>query len=153
MGDPRAVTHPAIQATAWLALLVSSAAVGCESQEEYRLRVARDVFDRNCSECHGVGASEPRYVEEFGAKAPDLRRLWSRYGTPLPRERLAEFIDGRADVAAHGPREMPVWGRELYKELPDNKSVREMRAGTIDLLLDFIESVQTEGSEPGPSPS
>lgn len=40
----------------------------------------------------------------------NLRKLSERYGNPLPDDQIARFIDGRADVKAHRPRDMPVWG-------------------------------------------
>jgi mono/diheme cytochrome c family protein len=124
------------------------AMLGCESHEEYRLRVAREVFDRKCARCHGSSKGEgPHYVEDFGADAPDLRQLWRSYGSPLSREALAEYIDGRRDVAAHGPRAMPVWGEKLYDKAPDGATVEQMRAGTIEMLLDYLETIQVR--EPG----
>jgi len=124
------------------------AMLGCESHQEYRLRVARDVFDRKCARCHGSSGGEgPHQVEDLGADAPDLRQLWRSYGSPLPHEELAEFIDGRRDVAAHGPRAMPVWGEEIYDNLPDGATVEEMRAGTIEMLLDYLESIQMRESD------
>jgi len=39
-----------------------------------------------------------------------------RTGYPLPEDQIARFIDGRADVKAHGPRDMPVWGKRFYAE-------------------------------------
>ncbi len=127
------------------ALLV---AAGCESQADYRLRVAEDLFDRKCAECHGGTDGEgPRFVEGFGAKAPDLRRLGFKYGTPLPKEKLAAFIDGRQEVAAHGSREMPVWGEELYANFPEQESVEDVRAGTISMLVDYLESIQVDLDE------
>ncbi len=117
--------------------------LGCESQEEYRLGVGRDVFDRKCAGCHGSSRGEgPQFVEGHGAPAPDLRELAIRYGSPLPRDELARFIDGRSELAAHGEREMPVWGEALYDNLPENATVEEMRAGTIELLLDYLETIQ-----------
>jgi mono/diheme cytochrome c family protein len=118
---------------------------GCGGQQEYRLDVARDVFDRNCARCHGSSKGEgPQFVEGFGALAPDLRQLWRKHGSPLPREELAALIDGRLDVESHGPREMPVWGAELYRNLPQGDSVEDMRDGTIAMLLDYLESIQGE---------
>lgn len=123
---------------------IAPLALGCESQEEYRLGVGRDVFDRKCAECHGSSRGEgPQFVDGYGGPAPDLRELANEYGSPLPRDQLARFIDGRSDVAAHGTREMPVWGETLYDNLPDNATVEEMRAGTIELLLDYLETIQT----------
>ena len=35
----------------------------------------------------------------------NLRRLSERFGNPLPEDQVARYIDGRADIKAHGPRE------------------------------------------------
>jgi hypothetical protein len=40
----------------------------------------------------------------------NLRRLSKRFGNPLPEDQVARFIDGRVEVKAYGPRDMPVWG-------------------------------------------
>jgi mono/diheme cytochrome c family protein len=98
------------------------------------MRVAADVFDRYCARCHGDGPE---------ASAPDLSQLWRRYGSPLPTAEIASFIDGTREVAAHGPREMPVWGEELYHQLPDTDTVKDMRAGTIALLVEYLQTIQT----------
>ncbi len=34
----------------------------------------------------------------------------SARGNPLSEDQVARYIDGRAEVKAHGPRGMPVWG-------------------------------------------
>ena len=36
------------------------------------------------------------------------------YGSPLLPARLAELVDGRDAVRAHGAADMPVWGERLY---------------------------------------
>jgi len=119
----------------------------CQSQEEYRLEVGRRVYERKCSECHGLPDEGPRFVESYGGTAPDLRLLSREYGSPLARDVLSRFIDGRADVAAHGPRAMPVWGEELYDEVPEGTSAEEMRAGTIALLLDYLDTIQIRDAD------
>jgi mono/diheme cytochrome c family protein len=132
---------------------IASGLVGCESQEEYRLRVAQNFFDDKCGRCHGSSRGEgPQWVEDFGGEAPDLRELWRHYGTPLPHDELAALIDGRTDVAAHGPRAMPVWGETLYEGFPESGSVEEMRAGTIDMLIDYLQTVQTAEGMPHAEP-
>ena len=45
----------------------------------------------------------------------NLRKLGDKYGMPLPAHRIAELIDGRDTVRAHGTHEMPVWGEKLYE--------------------------------------
>ena len=53
---------------------------------------------------------------------------------------IAKFIDGRSDVKAHGPRDMPVWGRKFYAESGgDEAEVKEL----ITKLVSFLQSIQT----------
>ena len=54
------------------------------------------------------------------------------------------MIDGRAAVAAHGSREMPVWGdRYRAAESGDNPKMVEQRArAQIDALVKYLETLQ-----------
>jgi len=66
--------------------------------------------------------------------------LSQRFGNPLPEEVIAKFIDGRSDVKAHGPRDMPVWGKKFYAESGgDEAVVRDL----ITKLVEFLQSIQT----------
>jgi hypothetical protein len=50
-------------------------------------------------------------------KAPaDLTRLSQNNGGVFPFAKVYQTIDGREEVAAHGTREMPVWGQEYMIE-------------------------------------
>ncbi len=104
--------------------------------------MAANVFEAHCSGCHGLPGSPRPSVAELAAAPPDLTRLHEKYGSPLPREQLAAFIDGRKQIDAHGSRDMPVWGQQLYAHLPDARGVEEMREGTIALLLDYLDAIQ-----------
>jgi hypothetical protein len=44
---------------------------------------------------------------------PDLTGIAARRGGQFPEERIRQIIDGRTGLAAHGAREMPVWGNDL----------------------------------------
>ncbi|MGH0037058.1 MAG: c-type cytochrome [Myxococcota bacterium] len=118
----------------------------CDSPERREARTARAIYEANCAVCHGSrrGDEGPRIVAGTGRTAPDLRTLERRLGSPFPRERVAEYIDGRADVEAHGPRDMPVWGDRLYADWPEGDDREAARAGTISLLVDYLESIQVE---------
>jgi hypothetical protein len=120
-----------------LAILCALASLACDDPESRRLLVARSLYDRYCAECHGLSVSGPEPVRDLGFEVPDLRRL----DTPLDRERLAAYIDGRHDVRDDG-EEMPVWGERMYRHLPDTVEVEEMKAGAVTLILDYLETVQ-----------
>ena len=68
-----------------------------------------------------------------------LRRLSERFGNPLPEDQVARFIDGRNEVKAHGPRDMPVWGARFYAETHNERAVRTMIAE----LIAYLQSIQT----------
>jgi len=116
---------------------------GCSDAQERRMVVARTLFDRNCSECHGRSDAGPAPVAGLGFQPADLRRLHEHYGRPLDRARLGAYIDGRHADAPEATRAMPIWGEKLYEYLPEEVAVDEMRAGTIGLLIEYLETIQT----------
>ena len=68
----------------------------------------------------------------------------------FPFVRLFETIDGRLEIALHGPREMPVWGdrykRELISEMPkdavSNDMANVLARRRILELIEYISTVQ-----------
>ena len=97
-----------------------------------------------CASCHGLdGRGGGPEAAKLAVKPPDLTRLHERYGHPLPRERMAAFIDGREEVKAHGPREMPVWGERFFEGDPGPpRGVEAAKRRTIDELVDYLQALQ-----------
>jgi mono/diheme cytochrome c family protein len=103
----------------------------------------RVLYGRYCAACHGIAADGHGPVAPVLRQVPsDLRRLGERYEIPLPAERIARFVDGREAVAAHGPREMPVWGERLGSPEPEESG----RPPTIDrrilAMIAYLETIQ-----------
>jgi hypothetical protein len=65
-------------------------------------------------------------------KPTNLLTLSTKFGNPLPEDRIARYIDGREDVAAHGPREMPVWGSIEWPYF----------TSPVTALVAFLQSIQ-----------
>lgn len=125
------------------AILLSS---GCWSPGDRREVAAENLYDRHCSYCHGLASSGPTPVTGLGFEVADLRRLSERYGTPLDDDRLAAYIDGRHVTPGEDRApQMPVWGEELYSHLPDDAALEELRAGAINLLVEYLQSIQVAG--------
>lgn len=77
-------------------------------------------YESNCASCHGLGGKgDGPLSETFRTKAADLTTLAKRNEGVFPAQRVYEIIDGRQEVAAHGPRAMPVWGRDYRSHVPD----------------------------------
>lgn len=85
-------------------------------------------FRANCAVCHGLEARGDGPMADILDTRPANLTLLSRANDGFfPYGEVFDTIDGRNDVAAHGPRDMPVWG-ETFR--PSGNSI-----GTQDELL------------------
>ncbi len=76
-------------------------------------------------------------------KPADLTVLAKNNAGTFPEEKVTSYINGNEMVAAHGTREMPVWGMEFSKGVigGPGKSVGQVNA-RIQMLVDYIKSIQ-----------
>ena len=88
--------------------------------------LGQSEYDSNCAVCHGKdGAGGGPYVELLTPVVPDLRTLQKANNGVFPFERVYEVIDGRAEVKAHGPREMPIWGNRYNTDATEMETMGE----------------------------
>ena len=76
------------------------------------------------------------------AELPVTRAESSNYAATSSHADVMSFIDGRRTVAAHGPREMPVWGAVFQEQnrgehYPAYTSLLHSRA-----LTEYLRSIQ-----------
>lgn len=107
-------------------------------------------YQQYCAVCHGVWADGEGLIKPVLTEAPtNLRTLTERHGSPLPRERIAGYIDGRIPVLAHGSKEMPVWGKRLdegvHSVMPDQR-----KRSQVMVIVDYLQAIQ---DEPAPKSS
>jgi mono/diheme cytochrome c family protein len=101
----------------------------------------RALYLEYCVSCHGVtGEGDGPVASSLITPPANLRRLAERFGNPLPEEQVARYIDGRAEVKAHGPRDMPVWGRRFYYKSGGNE--RRVRQSIAELVA-YLQSIQS----------
>ncbi|HXK23604.1 MAG TPA: c-type cytochrome [Myxococcota bacterium] len=92
-------------------LLLSSVALAPVAAEE-RVESGKQLYQKYCASCHGMnGRGDTPIGKLFTAPPPDLTRIATRRGGWFPEVLVKEIVDGR--FAAHGGREMPVWGEIL----------------------------------------
>ncbi|MGA8058792.1 MAG: hypothetical protein WB999_11150 [Candidatus Binataceae bacterium] len=131
---------PSIQnwITLFLALLLLASAVASGRADDVAL--GRQIYLERCASCRGLsGEGDGPVARALTTPPANLRRLSERFGNPLPEDQVARFIDGRAEVRAHGPRDMPVWGARFYAETQDANAVQ----ARIAELVAYLESIQT----------
>jgi mono/diheme cytochrome c family protein len=106
------------------------------------VEVGREEFVRSCAVCHGADARGG--TTPTGAPAPDLTRIAARRGGDFPADEISDWIDGRLAPAAHGTREMPVWGARFARGLPPEPLTQDLVRGRIVTLVEYLESIQVE---------
>ena len=79
--------------------------------QEPGVDIGKIEYLNSCAGCHGFdGKGNELAASQLNKAIPDLTTFEKNNGGIFPVSRLYNVIDGREAVAAHGPREMPVWG-------------------------------------------
>ncbi len=98
-----------------------------------------------CAVCHGMdatgnGPAAPALV----APAPDLTRLALYNDGVFPAARVQKSITGEGMVAAHGSRDMPMWGKAFYDVRPDRKPGQRRGLAQLRILAltEYLETLQ-----------
>merc|ERR1711969_121126 len=74
------------------------------------LEAGEELFMDHCVQCHGAdGKGDGPMAEMLAITTPDLTTISARNGGTFPTAAVAEQIDGRARVLAHGG-DMPLFG-------------------------------------------
>jgi mono/diheme cytochrome c family protein len=135
-----------ITATAVAVLLTATAAVTAGE----RASIGAREYTANCAVCHGAGGKgDGPYTASLTVKVPDLTVLAKNNGGVFPANKVFSLIDGRAEMAGHGPREMPVWGEDYlsqagreYDDYPINREA--FVRGRILALIDHLYQLQAK---------
>ena len=94
------------------------------------------LFRTYCANCHGTaGRGDGAMAGQLRRLPPDLTSFASRNGGVFPAERIRQVIDGTG-VAAHGDREMPVWGAVFKRSSGGDVAAR------IDAIVRFLAALQ-----------
>lgn len=105
------------RAAAVLAMLVTLLAGACVDETELTA-TGEELYRRHCAACHGVGGHGDGPLAATLRRPPsDLTTIAQRSGGEFKESRVMMVIDGRREVAEHGPRDMPVWGAVFSEEL------------------------------------
>jgi mono/diheme cytochrome c family protein len=97
------------------------------------------MFQEYCAACHGKqGRGDGPAAVALKTVPADLTRISARNGGKFPGVKVRRYIEGLDEVAAHGNRDMPVWGKVLRGSSLDTASVQVR----VENLARYIESLQ-----------
>lgn len=127
--------------------LVSVASAEAEEHDDL-FHLGLIEYEISCLPCHGIdGRGDGPDANNLATRPSDLTEITKSKGGVFPTEDLALIIDGRAIVADHGAREMPVWGQRYRRKISDDGSEWDIEEGArsrIDALVWYIESIQQQ---------
>src|SRR5947209_1596021 len=100
------------------------------------------MFDAYCAVCHGTaGKGDGPAATALKKRPADLTQLARKNNGRFPEVQVMNYITGNDVVAAHGSRDMPVWGN-LFRTLnPDNDAVSKIR---VKVLAGYVKSLQAQ---------
>jgi mono/diheme cytochrome c family protein len=101
-----------------------------------------ELYTRYCASCHGLdGKGDGPVAPELRTRPSDLTTISRRHGG-FDMSEVAGAIDGRRAVAAHGPREMPVWGAIFETELETEPHTARTGLLRTFELVEYLRSIQ-----------
>ena len=101
------------------------------------------IFRAYCAPCHGAsGRGDGVMAGQLRQPPPSLTTFTTRNGGVFPVERVRQIVDGTGP-AAHGNRDMPVWGT-LFKRLQVGGAGAQDR---IDAVVRYLQGIQERPAE------
>ena len=114
--------------------------------------IGKVAYESYCAACHGINGQGNGPVGTFLTKPPaNLTTIQARNGGRFPTNRIFDIIDGREQVAAHGPRDMPVWGKLFREQDPGTdpseagkRFYSKFWRGRILAIIAYIQTLQEQ---------
>jgi len=130
-----------------LAVALIAAAQGSKTPKLEKTQVARTppdsgqaMYKEYCAVCHGNDGKGNGPAASALKKAPaDLSTLTSRNGGKFPSTKVYGYIQGQDAVAAHGSREMPIWGQVFQSMAGTDPTLQHQRLSN---LTEYLKTLQ-----------
>jgi mono/diheme cytochrome c family protein len=99
------------------------------------------LYINHCAACHGAdGEGSGPVAAVMQTTVPNLRTLAQRNGGTFPTDAVTAYIDGREIKAAHGDRQMPIWG-DVFRG-PEQGTAESVVRERIAALVEFLKGIQ-----------
>lgn len=100
----------------------------------------KQLYGSYCALCHGSdGKGGGPFATQLKVWPPDLTLLAKKNNGVFPEMHVEESIDGEFSKAAHGTKDMPIWGPVFRSMAHGRKDSARMR---LDALVKYVESIQ-----------
>jgi mono/diheme cytochrome c family protein len=101
----------------------------------------KEMYLAYCASCHGAdGKGNGPAAPALKMQATDLTQLAAKNGGKFPDAHVMQIIKGDSMTAAHGNKDMPVWGPVFLEMGHDTAQVQQR----IRNLTKYLESIQAK---------
>jgi len=102
----------------------------------------KEMYKAYCAVCHGNdGKGAGPAAPAMKVPPTDLTLLSKNNGGKYPSLKVVSSINGQSNLAAHGSREMPVWGQLFWDMSHGHEGEVQQRAVN---LTKYIETLQAK---------
>lgn len=102
----------------------------------------KEMFNSYCASCHGSdGTGNGPAASALKVAPTDLTQLARNNGGKYPALKVTSALTGKAELAAHGNKEMPVWGPIFYRMSGGSQGEVDQRIANLNR---YIESLQAK---------
>jgi mono/diheme cytochrome c family protein len=102
----------------------------------------KEMYTSYCAVCHGAdGKGGGPAASALKTPPADLTQLSKSNGGKYPALKVSGIIRGTSDLAAHGSKDMPVWGPLFWGMSNGHESEVQQRVAN---LTHYIESLQAK---------
>jgi mono/diheme cytochrome c family protein len=102
----------------------------------------KEMYVNYCAVCHGTeGKGNGPAADALKTPPSDLTVLSKNNGGMYPALKVASAIRGDSSVAAHGTKEMPIWGKLFRTISGGHQSEVDQRVAN---LVTYIKSLQSK---------
>ena len=130
-----------------LACAASVAVSGIARADDMQLAVGKKQYMKYCATCHGPsGTGTDGMASRLFTKPPtNLTLLAKNNGGKFPMMEVLGVVKGDQPIAAHGTREMPVWGQIIGGD-PTEEGMYKKDAAEAQILTigTYLESIQVK---------
>jgi mono/diheme cytochrome c family protein len=101
-----------------------------------------EMYKTYCAVCHGTdGKGNGPAASALKTPPTDLTQLSKKNGGKFPALKVSGAIRGEGDVAAHGTKDMPVWGSLFWGMSHGHEGEVQQRVAN---LTKYVESLQAK---------
>jgi len=125
-------------------VLAFAFAFAARAEESVAAQHGHNLYEQYCMDCHGMkGQGDGVLAEDLKVAPADLTTIALRRKGVFPEVEIREIIDGRRRMRAHGPLNMPLWGKALGVGVASAGGQHEAEVrDKIASLVDYLKSIQ-----------